>query len=125
MCTISGGHLYVGEVTGEPEQTQSEDRRSNLRRPVEWQPTGHAYDELPEELQQKLSIQHDVVDLTSVQAHIEGLGLTDEELVEEAEAIERDPSMEIPAITARRELEHRDTGLRAEVAVGERSLPRR
>ncbi|MEU0429511.1 DUF4357 domain-containing protein [Streptomyces canus] len=105
VCTISGGHLYVGEVTGEPEQTQSEDRRSNLRRPVEWQPTGHAYDELPEELQQKLSIQHDVVDLTSVQAHIEGLGLTDEELVEEAEAIERDPSMEIPAITARRELE--------------------
>ncbi|MFB7077013.1 DUF4357 domain-containing protein [Streptomyces sp. NPDC056308] len=105
VCTISGGHLYVGEVTDEAEQTQSEDRRSNLRRPVEWQPTGHPYDELPEELQQKLSIQHDVVDLTSVQAHIEGLGLTDEELVEEAEAIERDPGMEIPALTVRRELE--------------------
>ncbi|MFJ8989970.1 DUF4357 domain-containing protein [Streptomyces sp. NPDC102279] len=105
VCTISGGHLYVGEVTGEPEQNQSEDRRSNLRRPVEWQPAGHPYDELPEELQQKLSNQHDVVDLTSVQAHIEGLGLTDQELVEEAEAIERDPSVEIPALTARRELE--------------------
>ncbi len=105
VCTISGGKLYVGEITGEVEQTESEDRRSNLRRPVDWQPTGHLYDELPEELQQKLSVQHDVVDLTAVQAHIEGLGLTDQELVEEAEAIERGPSTEIPALTARRELE--------------------
>ncbi|MFF3335564.1 DUF4357 domain-containing protein [Streptomyces sp. NPDC002888] len=105
VCTISGGHLYVGEITGGVEQVESEDRRSNLRRPVEWQPTGYPYESLPEELQQKLSIQHDVVDLTSVQAHIEGLGLTNQELVEEAEAIERDPSMEIPAITARRDLE--------------------
>ncbi|WP_316755419.1 DUF4357 domain-containing protein [Streptomyces herbicida] len=105
VCTISGGQLYVGEITGEAEQIGSEDRRSNLRRPVEWQPTGYAYDVLPEELQQKLSVQHDVVDLTSVQAHIDGLGLTDQELVEEAEAIERDPSIEIPALTARRELE--------------------
>ncbi|MFJ3806503.1 DUF4357 domain-containing protein [Streptomyces sp. NPDC090073] len=105
VCTISGGKLYVGEITGEVEQTESEDRRSNLRRPVDWQLTGYAYDELPEELQQKLSIQHDVVDLTSVQAHIDGLGLTDQELAEEAEAIDRDPSVEIPALTARRELE--------------------
>lgn len=105
VCAISGGRLYVGEVTGEAEQTESEDRRSNLRRPVSWQPVGHSYDELPEELQQKLSVQHDVVELTAVQALVDGLGLTDEELVEEAEAVERDPSVEIPAITARRELE--------------------
>ncbi|MGR4882384.1 DUF4357 domain-containing protein [Streptomyces sp. LARHCF249] len=105
VCTISGGRLYAGQITGEAEQTESEGGRSNLRRPVEWQPTGYAYDELPEELQQKLSIQHDVVELTAVQAVIDGLGLTNEELAEEAEAIERDPSMEIPAITVRRELE--------------------
>jgi 5-methylcytosine-specific restriction protein B len=105
VCTISGGQLYVGEVTGEAEQIESEDRRSNLRRPVEWQPTGYPYDDLPEELQQKLSIQHDVVDLSAVQALVEGLGLSDEELAEEAEAIERDPSGEIPALVARRELE--------------------
>ncbi|MET8482845.1 DUF4357 domain-containing protein [Streptomyces tendae] len=105
VCTISGGRLYVGEVTGEVEQTESEDRRSNLRRPVEWQPTGFPYDDLPEELQQKLSIQHDVVDLSSVQAHVEGLGLTDQELAEEAQATKRDPSIEIPALAARRELE--------------------
>ncbi|MEW2585887.1 DUF4357 domain-containing protein [Streptomyces virginiae] len=105
VCTISGGRLYVGEITGEAEQSESEDRRSNLRRPVEWQPVGFPYEDLPEELQQKLSIQHDVVDLTSVQAHIAGLGLTDQELAQEAEAAERDPGTEVPALAARRELE--------------------
>ncbi|MFF4387850.1 DUF4357 domain-containing protein [Streptomyces sp. NPDC001552] len=105
VCTISGGRLYVGQIAGDVEQTESEDRRANLRRPATWQETGHPYDELPEELQQKLSIQHDVVELTAVQAVIDGLGLTNEELAEEAEAIERDPSMEIPAIAVRRELE--------------------
>ncbi|RZB15802.1 DUF4357 domain-containing protein [Streptomyces sp. F001] len=105
VCAISGGRLYIGEITGEAEQTESEDRRSNLRRPVEWQPEGHPYDELPEELQQRLSVQHDVVDLSSVQALVEGLGLSDQELAEEAEAVERDPSIEIAALTARRELE--------------------
>ncbi|MFJ3217558.1 DUF4357 domain-containing protein [Kitasatospora sp. NPDC086801] len=102
VCTISGGQLYVGEVTGPAEQTASDDDRSNLRRPVEWRSEGYPYAGLPEELQQKLSVQHDVVDLTSVQALIEGLGLTDQELEEEAEAIERDPSGEI--LIARREL---------------------
>lgn len=102
VCTISGGLLYVGEVTGPVEQTPSEDGRSNLRRPVEWQSEGYPYSDLPEELQQKLSVQHDVVDLTSVQALIKGLGLSDQELEEEAEAIERDPSAEI--LVARREL---------------------
>jgi len=50
-------------------------------------------------------VQHDVVDLTSVLALVEGLGRSDEELAQEAQAIERDPSVEIPAITARREPE--------------------
>ncbi|MFB6562409.1 DUF4357 domain-containing protein [Streptomyces sp. NPDC056400] len=119
VCTISGGHLYVGEITGEVEQTESEDHRSNLRRPVTWQDEGYAYEELPEELQQRLSIQHDVVELTTVQAVIDGLGLTDEELADEAEAIERDPSVEIPALAARRELELPEPtdGLAAELLV--------
>ncbi|MES4881867.1 MULTISPECIES: DUF4357 domain-containing protein [unclassified Streptomyces] len=105
VCTISGGRLYAGEIAGGVEQIASDDGRSNLRRPVEWEATGYPYDDLPEELQQKLSVQHDVVDLTSVQAHIEGLGRSDQELAEDAKAIERDPSVEIPALTARRELE--------------------
>ncbi|KQV14972.1 MULTISPECIES: DUF4357 domain-containing protein [unclassified Kitasatospora] len=105
VCTISAGQLYVGEVTGPVEQTVSEDGRANLRRPVEWQSSGYAYEELPEELQQKLSVQHDVVDLTAVQALLAGLGLSDEDLTETAEVTERDPSVEIPAIAARREVE--------------------
>ena len=105
VCTISGGRLYVGEITGAAEQVESESGRSNLRRPVEWQDAGHAYEELPEEVQQKLSIQHDVINLTSVQALIDGLGMSDEELVDEAEGLEGDPSEEIPALAARRELE--------------------
>ncbi|MGZ2359555.1 DUF4357 domain-containing protein [Streptomyces sp. 372A] len=104
VCTISGGRLYIGEVTGSFEQITSEGGRSNLRRPVEWRDGGHAYGALPEELQQKLSAQHDVVDLTPVKDLLAGLGISDEELVEEAEAADRDPSVEIPAITARREL---------------------
>ncbi|RKT19007.1 5-methylcytosine-specific restriction protein B [Streptomyces sp. 1114.5] len=103
VCTLSGGRLHVGEVTGPVEQTASEDGRSNLRRPVEWQSEGYPYSQLPEELQQRLSVQHDVVDLTSVQALVKGLGVSDQELAEEAEATERDPSAEI--LIARRELE--------------------
>ncbi|MFU0243140.1 FAD-binding protein, partial [Streptomyces scabiei] len=104
VCTISGGRLYAGEIAGGVEQIASDDGRSNLRRPVEWEATGYPYDDLPEELQQKLSVQHDVVDLTSVQAHIEGLGRSDQELAEDAKAIERDPSVEIPALTDAEEL---------------------
>ncbi|CAM5629478.1 hypothetical protein SAVIM338S_05995 [Streptomyces avidinii] len=105
VCTLSGGRLYVGEITGGAEQTSSEDGRSNLRRPVEWGAEGYPHEELPEELQQKLSVQHDVVDLTTVKAIVDGLGVSDEELADEAEAADRDPTVEIPALTARRELE--------------------
>ncbi|RFU82800.1 DUF4357 domain-containing protein [Streptomyces triticagri] len=105
VCTLSESLLYVGEITGEAQQTDSDDLRSSLSRPVDWGETGYTYAELPEDLQQKLHSRHDVVDLTSVQSVIEGLGLTDEELADEAEAMERDPGGEHPALTARRELE--------------------
>ncbi|MGW4102851.1 DUF4357 domain-containing protein [Streptomyces sp. NPDC004976] len=105
MCTISGGRFHVGEIAGPAEQVDSEDGRSNLRRPVDWADQGHPYDGLPEELQQRLSSQHDVVDLTMVKDLIDGLGLSDQDLIDEADATDRDPSMEIPALTARRELE--------------------
>ncbi|MGW2084637.1 DUF4357 domain-containing protein [Streptomyces sp. NPDC001880] len=105
VCTLSGGRLYVGQISGPAEQTASDNGLSNLRRPVEWQSTGHPYDTLPEEIQQRLAAQHDVVDLTVVQPHIDGLGLTDEELADEAVETERDPSGTTPALAARRELE--------------------
>ncbi|MEV0091163.1 DUF4357 domain-containing protein [Streptomyces sp. NPDC050738] len=105
VCTLSGGILYVGEITGAVEQIESEDGRSNLRRAVQWQGEGYAYDKLPEELQQRLSTQHDVVDLTTVKDLLDGLGMSDADLIEEAEAADRDASLELPAIVARRELE--------------------
>ncbi|MEU1803019.1 DUF4357 domain-containing protein [Streptomyces sp. NPDC019937] len=105
VCTISEGRLHIGTVNGAVEQIPSEDGRSNLRRPVEWQDTSYAYDGLPTEIQQKLSVQHEVVDLSVLKDLIDGLGRSDEELEEEAEATDRDPSVEIPAITARRKLE--------------------
>ncbi|MEV4892873.1 DUF4357 domain-containing protein, partial [Nonomuraea sp. NPDC055795] len=105
VCTISHERLYVGEITGDAEQVISEGGRSNLRRPVEWQSIGYPHDELPEELQQKLSVQHDVVDLTSVEALVAGLGRSDEELADEAKSLDGGTSGEIPAIIARRELE--------------------
>ncbi|MDV7217965.1 DUF4357 domain-containing protein [Streptomyces prunicolor] len=105
VCTISDGQLHIGTLTGDAEQVESEGGLSNLRRKAEWRSAGIPYDELPEAVQQKLSVQHDVVDLTSVMALVEGLGRSDEELAQEAQAIERDPSVEIPAIIARREPE--------------------
>ncbi|MGR3932904.1 DUF4357 domain-containing protein [Streptomyces sp. BRA346] len=119
LCTISDGQLYVGTVTGDLEQVESDGGLSNLRRKADWRGEGFPYDTLPEELQQKLSVQHDVVDLTSVQALVEGLGLSDEELAEEAEATERDPSAAMSAITARRdpELPEPTAGLAAELLV--------
>ncbi|MFC8097898.1 DUF4357 domain-containing protein [Streptomyces sp. NPDC057363] len=104
VCTISGGRLHVGLVDSAAEQVESEDGLTNLRRKVTWQ-RDVPYDELPEALQQKLSVQHDVVDLTSVLPLVDGLGRSDEELAEEAESEDRDPTTEVPAIVARRDPE--------------------
>jgi 5-methylcytosine-specific restriction protein B len=66
VATIGDGRLYLGRITGNAVQAPSPGGLSNLRRTVAWLPRSHAYEELPEEVQQKLSIQHDVVDLTGV-----------------------------------------------------------
>ncbi|MEU1254890.1 AAA family ATPase [Streptomyces chartreusis] len=78
VATISDGRLYIGHVSGEAVQTASPDGLSNLRRTAAWRSGSHPYEDLPEELQQKLSVQHDVVDLTAVlDALDELMGLTD------------------------------------------------
>ncbi|AJP04302.1 ATPase AAA [Streptomyces cyaneogriseus subsp. noncyanogenus] len=66
VATIGDGWLHIGRITGEAVQTSSPSGLSNLRRAVSWLPQSHAYEALPEEVQQKLSVQHDVVDLTGV-----------------------------------------------------------
>jgi 5-methylcytosine-specific restriction protein B len=105
VCTMSDGVLHVGEITGVAEQVMSEDGRSNLRRPVEWQAAGYLQHALPEELQQKLSIQHDVADITSVQALLDGLGRSDEELAGEAGGEQGGTNEESRALVARQKLE--------------------
>ncbi|MFI6525360.1 DUF4357 domain-containing protein [Streptomyces uncialis] len=66
VATLSDGLLHLGRITGDLVQSGSPGGLSNLRRPVTWQETAHPYEELLEEVQQKLSAQHDVVDLTPV-----------------------------------------------------------
>ncbi|MEU1672749.1 DUF4357 domain-containing protein [Streptomyces roseifaciens] len=73
VATIGDGRLYVGRITGEAVQASSPGGLSNLRRAVAWLPLSHAYEDLPEEVQQKLSVQHDVVDLTGVLEALDGL----------------------------------------------------
>ncbi|WP_405925839.1 AAA family ATPase [Streptomyces sp. NBC_00035] len=73
VAAISDGLLHVGRITGDAVQTASPGGLSNLRRPVAWQADSHAYEELPEEVQQKLSVQHDVVDLTGILDALDGL----------------------------------------------------
>ncbi|WP_435887326.1 AAA family ATPase [Streptomyces griseoluteus] len=78
VATISDGRLHIGQLTGDAVQASSPDGLSNLRRTVAWFTKSHAYEELPEELQQKLSVQHDVVDLTGVLDALDALtGLAD------------------------------------------------
>ncbi len=96
VATLSDGELYLGEITGEAMQTESPGGLSNLRRTVVWQQAGHPYEELSEELQQRLSLQHDVIDLTNIVDSLTLLGAPGPATVEETE--------ELPAETAPREL---------------------
>ncbi|MFB6836696.1 DUF4357 domain-containing protein [Streptomyces sp. NPDC056361] len=73
VATISNGRLHTGRIAGEAVQTASQGGLSNLRRAVSWLPGSLPYEELPEEVQQKLSVQHDVVDLTGVLESLDGL----------------------------------------------------
>ncbi|WP_301124597.1 DUF4357 domain-containing protein [Streptomyces cacaoi] len=65
--------LYLGRITGAAVQTASPGGLSNLRRTVAWLPKSYTYEELPDEVQLKLSTQHDVVDLTGLLETLDGL----------------------------------------------------
>ncbi|WP_405691648.1 DUF4357 domain-containing protein [Streptomyces sp. NBC_01185] len=118
VCVFPGGKLYVGEITGNAEQVAAEDGRSVLRRPVEWS-EGYPYEELPEELQQKLNAGHELVDLTAVKGILDGLWFSDEELKKAAEESADTSGVAIQAIAARRELDfpHPDEALRRKLNV--------
>ncbi|MGW7302835.1 AAA family ATPase [Streptomyces sp. NPDC054829] len=74
VATIADGWLHLGRITGDAVQTSSPGGLSNIRRSVTWFPKPHAYEDLAQEVQQKLSVQHDVVDLTSVLEVLDHLG---------------------------------------------------
>ncbi|MET9435494.1 DUF4357 domain-containing protein [Streptomyces sp. NPDC006551] len=105
VCALSDGRLHTGKITGNVEHLVADDGSHVLWRPVEWGGDGFPVDELPQELRQKLSSRHDVVDLTTVKAIVDGLGVSDEELVEEALADGSMISAEPLAVTARRDVE--------------------
>ncbi|MET8676548.1 AAA family ATPase [Streptomyces sp. NPDC004647] len=84
VATTTGGQLYVGTITGAPEYVPTEDGRSNLRRDVDWHSVSIDYADLPEALQAKLSVQHDVVDLTQLLDVVEGLFTVEAAAVEQA-----------------------------------------
>ncbi|POX60714.1 DUF4357 domain-containing protein [Streptomyces sp. Ru62] len=117
VATIGDGWLHIGRITGEAVQTSSPGGLSNLRRTVDWLPRRHAYEELAEEVQQKLSVQHDVVDLTGV---LEALDeLTTQQDRTAAAAAGEDLAVERPA---QRELSlpHITEALAAELLVHDR-----
>ncbi|GGV06945.1 DUF4357 domain-containing protein [Streptomyces spectabilis] len=106
VCAVSDGRLWVGEITGNVEQSVTEDGSRTLWRPVEWGgDEGIPLEKLPGELRQKVSARHDLVDLTTVKAFIDGLGVSDKELVEEARAGGAGAGVEPLAVVARREVE--------------------
>ncbi|WP_031088646.1 DUF4357 domain-containing protein [Streptomyces sp. NRRL WC-3549] len=64
VATIGAGRLHIGRITGDAVQSASPGGLSNLRRAVDWRAGSLPDGELPEEVRQKLSVQHDVIDLT-------------------------------------------------------------
>jgi len=101
IATLSQGELRLGTIVGEPEQIQSSNGLSNLRRTVEWSTESFDYTELPDELQQLLSVQRDVVNLSKVATLVRGLGVSDEEIDEQKQ---EDPTLESIEV-ARRDLQ--------------------
>ncbi|MFZ3493974.1 DUF4357 domain-containing protein [Streptomyces sp. 5.8] len=95
VATIGDGRLHLGQIAGDSVQTGSSDGLSNLRRAVSWRPESHAYEELPEEVQQKLSVQHDVVDMTVVLDALDGLTAASDPTA--ADSPGRQPATERPA----------------------------
>ncbi|MGI8519430.1 MAG: AAA family ATPase [Actinomycetota bacterium] len=66
VVATSEGKVYLGVITGEAIYAESPGGRSNLRRPVEWRNTIPPINvaDLAPPLPARLSVQHDVVDLT-------------------------------------------------------------
>jgi len=92
VLTVAGPDVYVGEVSGESEQVESQGRRSNLRRSVEWinpqSPLGVS--DLTARLEGKLRTSADLMDLTEFYADVSALlppGEDDEDALPEQDQV--------------------------------------
>ncbi|MFJ6943505.1 DUF4357 domain-containing protein [Streptomyces wuyuanensis] len=121
VATIGDGRLHIGRITGEAAQTSSPGGLSNLRRTATWLPQSHAYEELPEEVQQKLSVQHDVVDLTGVLEALDGLTGRPERTAQAATGDAGDSPTEERPMQRELSLPHITEGLAADLLVHDRS----
>lgn len=74
VVTFSKGRVHFGEITSPPEFVHSQHNRTNLRRSVQWD-DGNTVElgDVPKKLHAKLTVQADVVNLTSVMDEIETL----------------------------------------------------
>jgi 5-methylcytosine-specific restriction protein B len=72
VVTVDAGKLHLGEVAGSAEYV-SDDTDTHLRMPVAWRSRALDIDALPEELQARLKVQRDVLDLTQQLSQIEEL----------------------------------------------------
>jgi 5-methylcytosine-specific restriction protein B len=97
-ATFSAGRLHLGSVTGPAEFTATPDGRSNLRRTVNWSAIEVDHSDLPEELQAKLTSQHDMVDLTQLLNVLEEL--LDRSPEDEPEASSTRRALRLPDPTA-------------------------
>src|SRR5262249_16061727 len=97
VLTTSQGKAYVGRVSGDVEYVNSTDKRSSLRRSVDWLDDRGpvTFTKLPDPLPAKLHNQSDVVDLTENLSSVEKL-LSD-----------LDIAFDTPAPAPQRELEFR------------------
>lgn len=97
VLTTAQGKAYIGRITGDAEYVNSSDKRSNLRRTVDWLNDTHAvpFPKLPDPLPAKLHSQSDVVDLTESLPAVENM------------LRELDIEIDAPAPTPQRELEFR------------------
>ena len=75
VVATSGGQIYVGEIGGDPEFVDSDEGRSNLRRPVDWITADSPADfaDVAPELSALLRAGSDVVELTEVLPAVEAL----------------------------------------------------
>ncbi|MGJ3510107.1 AAA family ATPase [Enemella sp. A6] len=64
VVTTSQGRVYLGTVVGEAEYNRSPDGPSSLTRAVDWAPNGYDHADLDGEIQGRLQVQSEVVEMT-------------------------------------------------------------